>query len=31
MLGPVNRWILPQVTGGSMPLLELNNFKAAKP
>jgi regulator of protease activity HflC (stomatin/prohibitin superfamily) len=29
----IEKWngILPQVTGGSMPLLDLNNFKNAKP
>src|ERR1700674_1209460 len=29
----IEKWngILPQVTGGSMPLLDLNNFKGAKP
>jgi regulator of protease activity HflC (stomatin/prohibitin superfamily) len=29
----IERWngILPQVTGGSMPLLDLNSFKSAKP
>ena len=29
----IEKWngVLPQVTGGSMPLLDLNNFKGAKP